>query len=216
MKIFDAINKLKGNPAEIPDCSRNDLPQFFIDMGLKVGAEIGVDKGQFTEKFCKAGLAIYAIDPWGYYPGYEDSRGQTKLDQLHEHTKRILTPYPNCRIIRKTSMEAADEFADESLDFVYIDGNHEFKYVADDISVWSKKIRKGGVISGHDYIYTNPSTQAGVCHVIFVVNAYTNAYKVKNWYLLGRKHKKHKDEKRDRFRSWMWIKDYSEPFYPVG
>lgn len=215
MNLFDAITNLSGSPAEIPDCSRDDLPEFFVQMGYKVGAEIGVDKGEFTVSFCKAGLSMYAIDPWGYYPGYEDSRGYETLNQLYEDTKRLLIPYPNCKVIRKTSMEAALEFPDESLDFVYIDGNHEFQFVADDVCVWSKKVKKGGVISGHDYIHTNPKTQAGVCHVIYVVDAYTKAYKIKNWYLLGNKHKKIDNEKRDRFRSWMWIKDYSEPFYPI-
>lgn len=204
MKLIDGI-KLKGSPAEIPDCSRDELPKFFKEMGYKVGAEIGVAKGEFSEKFCKVGLALYAIDPWQSYKDYEDSRGQEKLDSLYEQTKRRLEPYPNCTIIRKTSMEAVLDFADESLDFVYIDGNHQFKYVTEDISEWSRKVKKGGVISGHDYIYTNPRTQAGICHVIYVVNAYTQAYKIPNWYLLGRKERL-EGEVRDRFRSWMWIK----------
>ena len=215
MDLKEAIKTLKGTPVEIPDSSRDDLPQFFVDMGFTVGAEIGVDKGEFSVKFCEAGLALYAVDPWKYYSGYEDDRGQQFLDELYENTKRLLTPYPQCRVVRKTSMQAAEDFADESLDFVYIDGNHEFTHVAQDIGVWTRKVRKGGVIAGHDYIYTNPRTQAGICHVIYVVDAYTRAYKVKNWYLLGRKHKKTENEKRDKFRSWMWIKDYDEPFYPI-
>ncbi len=204
MRITDGLT-LKGRPAEIPDCSRDDLPQFFVEMGYKVGAEIGVDKGEFSEKFCRAGLTLYSVDPWQSYKDYEDSRGQERLNFLYEHTKRVLAPYPDCTIVRKTSMEAIDDFADGSLDFVYIDGNHQLKYVIEDLSEWSKKVRKGGVISGHDYIYTNPRTQAGICHVIYAVNAYTQAYKIDNWYLLGRKERL-PGEMRDRFRSWMWIK----------
>jgi glycosyltransferase involved in cell wall biosynthesis len=63
-------------------------------------------------------------------------------------------------------MQAVTDFADESLDFVYIDGNHQLKYVVEDIVEWTKKIKKGGIIAGHDYIYTNPRTVAGICHVI--------------------------------------------------
>jgi len=63
MKLIDGI-KLKGKPAEIPDCTRDDLPQFFVDMGFKVGAEIGVARGKYSEKFCKVGLKLYSIDPW--------------------------------------------------------------------------------------------------------------------------------------------------------
>src|SRR4029078_5218989 len=102
-------------------------------------------------------------------------------------------------------MEAVKDFKDESLDFVYIDGNHQLRYVIEDLVEWSKKIRSGGIISGHDYIYTNPRTAAGICHVIYAVNAYTATYKIKNWYLLGRKEEK-PNEKRDKWRSWMWVK----------
>jgi len=204
MNLIDGL-KLTGRPAEIPDCSRDDLPQFFVEMGFKVGAEIGVNRGEFSEKFCKAGLTLYAIDSWLSYEDYDQSGNQEWFDSLYEHTKQVLAPYPNCTIIRKTSMEAALDFADESLDFVYIDSNHQLKYVIEDIVEWSKKVKPGGAICGHDYIYTNPRTQAGICHVIYALNAYTQAYKINNWYLIGRKERL-TDEIRDRFRSWMWIK----------
>src|SRR3990167_8307980 len=132
MKLIDAT-KSEGRPFEIPDCSRDDLPQFFVEMGYEVGAEIGVDRGEFSEKFCKAGFKIYAIDPWKYDDDYKDRHSQEKLDSFYENTKRILDSYPSCTIIRKTSMEAVGDFADGSLDFVYIDGNHQLKYVIDDL-----------------------------------------------------------------------------------
>ncbi len=202
MKLIDGI-KLKGRPAEIPDCTRDDLPQFFVEMGYKVGAEIGVDRGEFSEKFCKAGLKLHAIDPWQYDNDYQDRHSQKKLDSLYEHTKKVLSPY-RASVIRKTSMEALEDFANESLDFVYIDANHQLKYVIEDLVEWSKKVKRGGCICGHDYIYTNPRTQAGICHVIYAVNAFTQAYGIKNWYILGRKEAS-LGEKRDKWRSWMWI-----------
>ena len=103
-------------------------------------------------------------------------------------------------------MEALNDIPNESLDFVYIDGNHHFKYVAEDICGWSKKVRKGGIISGHDYFYSGATACLNVCHVAYVVDAYTRAYNIKNWYILGRK--KYVDgEKRDTWRSWMWFKE---------
>src|SRR3989344_4840255 len=124
MKIIDGL-KLKGKPAEIPECSRDDLPGFFKEMGFKVGAEIGVYKGEFSEKLAKAGLKLYAIDPWKEYKGYNMPKSQERLNSQYEQTKSVLAPFPDCRIIRKTSMEAVEDFEDGSLDFVYIDGNHE-------------------------------------------------------------------------------------------
>lgn len=204
MKIIDGLN-LVGRPAEIPDCSRNDLPAFFVEMGYKVGAEIGVDKGAFSEQFCKVGLELFGIDPWHYDDDYIDRHTQERLDFLYEHTKRVLAPYPKAKLIRKTSMEAVEDFPNESLDFVYIDGNHQLKYVIEDLVEWSKKIRSGGCISGHDYIHTNPRTPAGICHVIYALEAYTQAYKIRNWYLIGRTNSK-PGEVRDSWRSWFWIK----------
>jgi len=42
-------------------------------------------------------------------------------------------------------------FKDEELDFVYIDGNHEYSNVKKDIQLWYPKIKKGAYIAGDDY-----------------------------------------------------------------
>src|SRR3989344_511150 len=103
MKLSEGI-KLKGKEVRIPDCTRDDLPQFFVEMGYKVGAEIGVEKGEFSQKFCREGLTLYSIDPWQYYSDYQDPRGQKRLDYAYERAKIVLAPYPNSTIIKKTSM----------------------------------------------------------------------------------------------------------------
>lgn len=203
MKLINGL-KLKGNPVEIPDCSRNDLPELFKEMGFTTGAEIGVARGDFSEVIASSGLKLYSIDPWLSYDDYIDDRGQDVEDSIYQKTKDRLSKYPNCQIIRKTSAEAARDIPDRSLDFVYIDGNHQLMYVIEDLVIWSKKVKVGGIISGHDYIYTNPRTQAGICHVIYALNAYTQAYKIDDLYLLGRKHAD-EGEARDKFRSWMFI-----------
>ncbi len=196
-----------GRPAEIPDCSRDDLPQFFVDMGYKVGGEIGVYKGKFTEKFCKAGLAMYGIDPWlAYGSGKGSPIMQNISDSNYLIAKNRLKIYTRCKIIRKTSMEAVSDFHDKSLDFVYIDGDHEFKIVTEDIREWSKKVKPGGIIAGHDYVKFRPRTfMGGVCDVIEAVNTYTQANQIKKWYVLGRKETL-PGEKCDKWRSWMFFK----------
>jgi len=204
MKLIDAL-KQKGSPFEIPNASRDDLPGFFIEMGFKRGVEIGVYKGEFSEKFCKAGLELSSIDPWQMYKGFENPRGQDRLNFQYEHTKRLLSPYPNSRIIRKTSMEALEDFNDNSLDFVYIDGNHEFRYIAEDLYEWTKKVMPGGIVSGHDYFYTKSGSGKQIWHVAYVLDAYIKAFNIENWYLIGSKQAK-EGEKRDKWRSWMFLK----------
>ncbi len=50
-----------------------------------------------------------------------------------------------------TSVEASIEFIDQSLDFVYIDANHGYSHVAEDIRLWWPKVKPTGVLCGHDY-----------------------------------------------------------------
>lgn len=49
------------------------------------------------------------------------------------------------------SEEKAKLYKDESLDFVFIDANHTYEYVKKDIEAWLPKIKKGGIIGGHDF-----------------------------------------------------------------
>lgn len=202
MKIIDGL-KLKGTKVEIPDCNRDDFPEFFQDMGYKVGVEIGVWKGEFGKTLAKSGLKLYGVDPYLYYEDSVMYGKQSVIEDAYKTAEKVLAPY-EYTIIRKTSMEAVKDFDDESLDFVYIDGNHSFKYVAEDICEWSKKVRKGGTISGHDYMFFKNS-RPGYCDVKYVIEAYTAARKIPKWYVLGRRHPR-PGEKRDKFRSWFWFK----------
>ncbi len=205
MKISKGI-KYEGGPFFIPESSRNDLPAFFKEMGYKAGAEIGVYKGRFIRGFCEVGLKMYAIDYWTPYPDFDriEPARIERQEYLYHQARKLLSRYKNATVIRKTSMEALADFEDESLDFVYIDGNHILKYVVEDIDGWSKKVRKGGIVAGHDYIHPNDfkeRKQSWVwenMQVKFAVDAYTQANRIKNWYLIG--------QNKDRFPSWFWIK----------
>ena len=208
MRIIEAVRNHKGRPFEIPDANRMDLPQFCVDMGYKVGVEIGVDKAKYITEFLQKGIKMYGVDPHKYYGDYPHPRGQERLDFLHEHCKRVVAPYGNqATLIRKTSVEAAQDFEDNSIDFVYIDGHHGFKYVAEDLWEWTKKVRSGGMIAGHDFALTKHSEirDPFVLHVPHVIRAWTACFNIKNWYLIGAREGKD-GEKRDMFRSWFWIK----------
>ena len=206
MKLIDGI-KLKGRGIEIPDCSRDELPELFKQLGFTTGAEIGVAKGEYSELFCKAGLKIYSVDAWAAITDYNRGSFNGRLEKEFEIATKRLAPYGDKSVIvRKTSMDAVKDFENKSLDFVYIDAHHGFKYVTEDIYEWSKKVKQGGVICGHDYALSsnNPSSPYAV-HVKYVVDAYTLAYGIENWYILGQKNAP-EGEKRDKRRSWMWIK----------
>lgn len=57
------------------------------------------------------------------------------------------------RAIRLTSTQASHLYKDESLDFVFIDGDHTKEGFTGDLNCWFPKVKKGGVIAGHDYDY---------------------------------------------------------------
>lgn len=67
--------------------------------------------------------------------------------------------------IRLPSVEASKLYKDGSLDFVFIDACHETDFVKADIAAWSPKIRKGGVIAGHDYDW--PTVKQAVDDVMY-------------------------------------------------
>lgn len=205
MKLIDGL-KLTGKAVEIPDCTRDELPELFKELGFKVGAEIGVYKGEYTKILSTSGAKIYAIDPYMAYDDY-DEKGrdfQARQDYLYQKTNRRLSGY-NVTVIRKTSMDAAKDFKPGDLDFVYIDGHHGFKYVAEDLWEWSKIVKKGGIISGHDYaINGKPARDPYVLNARYVIDAFVKCFHIEPLFILGR-HEAPEGEKRDAWRSWMFI-----------
>lgn len=137
---------------DISDTTRFSLINIFKDLNFIKGAEIGTDKGLYAEMLLKSipNLKLYCIDPWKAYEDYKDLTRQNIFDINFRITQKRLEKY-NADIIRKTSMEAAGDFGDNSIDFVYIDGNHEYEYVLEDIKKWTKKVKPGGIVSGDDY-----------------------------------------------------------------
>jgi hypothetical protein len=109
----------------------------------------------------------------------------------------------NATIIEKFSAEAVLDFPDNSLDFVYIDGNHELPFVLWDIINWTPKVRSGGIVAGHDYYET--VTKDSRCHVIPAIMAYTRAYKIVPWFVIGTKAMP-PGVIRDSKRSWMFVR----------
>src|SRR4030067_1273969 len=171
-------------PIEIPNINRTIMAQTLYELGFKIGAEIGVAAGEHAETLCKnnPNLTLYCIDAWQYYHGYLDFLGE-KLAKFYEEAQNKLAPY-DCILIKKFSMDAVKDFEDNSLDFVYIDGAHDFKNVADDVCEWTKKVRIGGIVYGNDFKRSKSNYLNAVKDV---VPAYCYQYKINPWFILGTK-----------------------------
>jgi hypothetical protein len=189
------IDLAAGTRFDLPGGGRGLLASLWHELGFKVGAEIGIESGRYSVTICATnpGVKLYCVDPWEVYPGYRDHVGQDHLEVLYNDTIARTKPY-NCEIIRGFSMDAVKNFEDESLDFVYIDANHDYKHVTEDITEWSKKVRKGGIVSGHDY---KISKVGAMNNTIEAVNNYTGAQNIKPWFVWGG----------DTAPSWMWVKE---------
>jgi len=131
-------------------------------------AEVGIGYGAHAKQILKNTSVekIYLIDPMKYYPNdrFADDIMNTvpmipnnQFNELHECITRYLSDYKEKVVwFRKESTSiTTDEIPDQSLDCVFIDGNHEYQYVLDDLHFWSKKIRPGGQILGDDYWMTD-------------------------------------------------------------
>lgn len=148
--------------------NRNELA--FLFRG--VGAEIGVYRGKYSAEIAKYADHLYCVDP---YKGYLNHK-QDDLDDAYIKARQRLRVYP-VTFVKMSSMEALREFEDESLDFVYIDGNHELTHVTQDIYWWAKKVKKGGIVAGHDYFIS--TWRKSVLAVVPAVDAYAEANGIK-------------------------------------
>jgi hypothetical protein len=208
MKLLDVLQE-KGNPYWIPNCSRNDLPGLFKELGFKKGVEVGVFRGEFLASFCAEGFEMCGVDPWTDEEMNTVIKEKEPAETTYQRTVENVKPYANCKLIRKTSVEAVKDFEDNSLDFVYVDANHTFGHVAMDLMIWSEKVKKGGIISGHDYfIDDHGSHQKYIGHAKDAIDAFAKSYGFTNsWYVLGRRVPV-RGEKRDRSVSFFMIKHW--------
>jgi hypothetical protein len=170
--------------------SRFKAVDLIRELGFTIGAEIGTEHGRYAEKLCRANpqLKLYCIDPYEVVPYYEGYVDKDEVNSYYESAKNRLSQY-NCEILKTTSMEAVKNFEPNSLDFVFIDGDHRFEFVVNDVIYWSRIVRPGGVVYGHDY--------TDQFHVKQAVNAYIDAYKIKPLFVF---------QKRGLVDTWMFVR----------
>ena len=184
---------------------RTALIELFKELGFKIGAEIGTDHGQYAQTLCERipGLELHCVDPWLAYTEGKETHTQEDVDQIYRQAcDRLMNLNPPVTIYKEKSMEAVKRFKDNSLDFVFIDGNHEFSYVLEDITEWSKKVKAGGIIVGHDYT-VNPERKYGV---IEAVQKYIGEYRITPWFVLHVPAHVPKRKKGNLVDCWMFIK----------
>ena len=150
-------------------------------------AEIGVDRGDFSRQILTkcAPDRLHLIDPWENCVGAHYAKdavitGQDEMDNRADHVARAFADEIAQGVVtihRDYSQNAATQIEDESLDWVYIDGDHSYKGARRDLDLYFPKVKPDGFILGHDY--TNHETYRNSNYgVVEAVNDFYEANKV--------------------------------------
>jgi len=136
------------------------FPRLCDEMDFSFAAEIGVDKGGFSNHMLNRSKLkrLYCIDPWidnfgsgvGKSKGEYDPDSNIRMKQCEDTLRKHLDD-DRAEMIKAYSTEVSPEMPDGTLDFVYIDGDHSLEGIFNDIYAWTPKVRVGGVVAGHDY-----------------------------------------------------------------
>lgn len=134
------------------NCSGKGLLNLLKDKGPLKGLEIGCAEGD-TSSFLLENLPelhLIGVDP---YTDYIDWNGNNlnSRQKTYEDLIERLSIYNRFDLIRKTSDDGAEDVANESLDFIFIDGVHTYEQVKKDCENYYSKLKPGGLFSGHDY-----------------------------------------------------------------
>lgn len=144
---------------------------------IDTAIEIGTWRGDFANLMCSKlkPNKFYAIDPFMLYEGYTDKPdtnefgNQRNLDMLAERVANRVAgflPDDRSKLLREMSCNAVKNFADNSVDVVYIDADHKYEPVLADIRAWYPKVKDGGVLCGDDYIEGSHIEKFGVIQAV--------------------------------------------------
>jgi hypothetical protein len=128
-----------------------------LDIEVRTLVEIGVNKGETSQLFRHLfpEATLYLIDPWKLtsdygFSGTPISRKLKHYENAYQRVASLFQDDPKVTLLRTSSSKGIQQVPDE-LDLVFIDGNHEYMQVRQDILSWLPKVRRGGLLAGHDY-----------------------------------------------------------------
>lgn len=125
--------------------------------------EVGVWRGDNARRVMMqtpGGTRVTLVDPWRVVDSPEYREYATKdalasqldMDSYYREAIAKLKPWAKrARLLRMTSVDAAELCAGESFGLVFIDAEHTYDALRDDIAAWLPLVRDGGWIGGHDY-----------------------------------------------------------------
>ena len=154
-----ARNKKAPCPAPIRTLKKKgEIPLVLQEEDMRVGVEIGVFRGGFSNWVLSnwpACTKYYMVDLWSAQDNYRQMDNATtskNLERMEEARRNVARFGTKAVLVRKSSVEAAAQFEDASIDFVYLDARHTYDAVMEDLEAWWPKVRPGGIVAGEDYM----------------------------------------------------------------
>lgn len=172
---FVAIEKW----TEMPESYYSSMPNLINRYNLKIGCEVGVATGGMSYSILQRTNVekLYSVDPYcGSY--FADFAAKGILDLYFFHVKARLGQFgERSQMLRMDSLEAGKLFKENELDFVFIDADHSYESVKQDVKLWYTKVRSGGVIAGDDYATRWPGVPQAVDEFFKVLGLTVNQEK---------------------------------------
>lgn len=132
-----------------------DIPKLIHATSTPIGIEIGTSLGYTTEYLLDSlpTLHLHGVDPYTSYTDWEGSNynNDFKSKEFESFLSRIATNGARYTHHRKTSDDAAEDFTESSMDFIFIDGLHTYEQVLKDCQNYYPKLKSGGLFCGHDF-----------------------------------------------------------------
>ena len=134
---------------------------------VEVGAWLGKSTNYMVQKIKESGKRIHftTVDT---FKGTPDEEWHSPVVQNYNgdlfpefiDNTLLSNNYGLFDIIKDTSVNAANQFKNNSIDYIMIDAGHTYDDVMLDLNTWYKKVKPGGIISGDDYTITDGVTNA--------------------------------------------------------
>lgn len=124
---------------------------------FEVGVEIGVQVAVFSEHVLthwRSNKRYYLVDMWRQQSNYSDGANVNNDEQEKKYQiaqRRMKRFAEKTVFMRNDSLSAALLVPDDSVDFIYVDARHDYCGVTEDLFAWWPKLKKGGLLAGHDF-----------------------------------------------------------------
>lgn len=147
------------------------LASFMAQQGYKTFVEVGCKEGRTTGHVLKTvpDSRVIAIDPWIANPAPKNGDATREdyeawdFDKIRrEFWDNVGKDSARCTHFRCTSEVATSQVPPTPFDLVFIDALHDYESVKQDIALWWPKVRKGGMLAGHDFNHKWPGVERAV------------------------------------------------------